>query len=293
MVICGCCHTGALTKGGVMGKIVIDEEFKSLLPELDKETYALLEENILQNGCRDSLVIWGDILVDGHNRYEICTKHKIPYNTINKDFGSREEALIWIVSTQISRRNLSPLQLSHYRGLHYRADKTIKGTYERNDPLSNKGHNDPYYSTATRLAEQYHVSPKTIKRDAKVAEAIDAIGAVSPEAKRKVLSGEVPVDKRVLQELSTKTEKEIAAVAERIEDGSYVKEKSETSAQGSAQRPSTANAATLVKDKSVDKLTDGFIAELKQYREKGDESGAKTALRTYIDQLENLYRQLP
>ena len=52
-----------------MQKIIIDEEFKGLLPELDKETYESLEANILQNGCRDSLVLWGDILIDGHNRF--------------------------------------------------------------------------------------------------------------------------------------------------------------------------------------------------------------------------------
>jgi len=54
-----------------MPNIIIDEEFKALLPALDKDTYAMLEENLLKNGCRDSIVLWGDILIDGHNRYEI------------------------------------------------------------------------------------------------------------------------------------------------------------------------------------------------------------------------------
>ena len=84
-----------------MPNIIIDEEFKALLPALDKDTYAMLEENLLKNGCRDSIVLWGDILIDGHNRYEICNKHGIPFNTIGRDFKSREEALIWIISTQV------------------------------------------------------------------------------------------------------------------------------------------------------------------------------------------------
>ena len=91
-----------------MREIIIDEVFKSLLPVLDDETYALLEENLLQNGCRDSLVLWNDILIDGHNRYELCVKHEIMFNTINREFESREEAMIWIVSNQVSRRNLTP-----------------------------------------------------------------------------------------------------------------------------------------------------------------------------------------
>ena len=102
-----------------MQRIIIDEEFKALLPALDTDTYARLEANLLENGCRDSLVVWNGVLIDGHNRYEICTKHGIPFKTVNKEFSSREAALIWIISTQLSRRNLTPAQLSHYRGLHY------------------------------------------------------------------------------------------------------------------------------------------------------------------------------
>ena len=74
----------------IMQEIVIDEEFKWLLPVLDAETFKLLEENILQNGCRDSLILWGDTLIDGHNRYEICMRHGLPFNTVSKEFDTRE-----------------------------------------------------------------------------------------------------------------------------------------------------------------------------------------------------------
>ena len=36
-----------------MQKIILDDEFKFLLPALDAETYRLLEENTLQYGVRD------------------------------------------------------------------------------------------------------------------------------------------------------------------------------------------------------------------------------------------------
>jgi hypothetical protein len=76
-----------------MRSIIIDEEFISILPALDKETYALLEENLIEYGCRDSLILWDNILIDGHNRYEICTKHDIPFNTVDREFNSREDVL--------------------------------------------------------------------------------------------------------------------------------------------------------------------------------------------------------
>ena len=190
--------------GKKLQQIIIDAEFKSLLPALDKETHRLLEENLKEQGCRDALVLWNGILIDGYNRYEICMKHDITFNTIDKEFGSREEVLIWIISNQVSRRNLTQIQLSHYRGLHYRADKKIitnSGGKNQYSEVDYHNDNQPrkIKTTAKRLAEQYNVSPITIIRDAKVAEAIDAIGEVSHEAKMKILSSEAIIDKKELQ----------------------------------------------------------------------------------------------
>ena len=55
--------------------IEINPEFKALLPPLPPEEYRQLEKNIIADGCREPLVVFNNTLVDGHNRYEICTKH--------------------------------------------------------------------------------------------------------------------------------------------------------------------------------------------------------------------------
>jgi len=140
-----------------MQTIIIDEEFKGLLPALNKEVYAALEESIILNGCRDAIMLWNGILIDGHNRYEICLKHDIPFSTDSKDFESREEALIWIITNQVARPNLTPLQLSHYRGLHYRTSKLLQGKNNQHVQKSEKDQNDPFHSTAKHIAEQYSV----------------------------------------------------------------------------------------------------------------------------------------
>lgn len=43
-----------------MKDLIIDEEFRELLPTLDKNTFALLEENVLENGIRDAIVDRGE-----------------------------------------------------------------------------------------------------------------------------------------------------------------------------------------------------------------------------------------
>jgi N6-adenosine-specific RNA methylase IME4 len=84
----------------------IDSEFKSLIPKLSVDEYALLEEGILSEGCRDALVVWNDTIIDGHNRYEICQKHGLPFDTMPMGFESSDDAKIWIINNQLGRRNL-------------------------------------------------------------------------------------------------------------------------------------------------------------------------------------------
>src|SRR5690606_40306141 len=55
----------------------IDPEFRSLIPPLTDDEYAQLEKNIVAEGCRDPLIVWNGVVVDGHNRYDICVRHGI------------------------------------------------------------------------------------------------------------------------------------------------------------------------------------------------------------------------
>jgi len=207
-----------------MQNIIIDEEFRFLLPTLDKETLKRLENNLLLNGCRDALVLWEGILIDGYNRYKICKEFDIPFTTVSMDFGSREEALIWIVENQISRRNLSSIELSHFRGMHFNAAKRLTGSSNQYTAKSARHQSDGEQkrsSTAKEVGRQFNVSKATIERDSMVANALVAIGKISPEAKRKILSGEVPVDRNKLQKLSKASSEEIEKVANQIVAGTY------------------------------------------------------------------------
>lgn len=88
-------------------KLEIDPEFASLIPPLSEEEYMQLEANIVAEGCRDSLITWGSILIDGHNRHRICEKHGIAYQTVEREFADRDEAVVFIIQNQLGRRNLS------------------------------------------------------------------------------------------------------------------------------------------------------------------------------------------
>lgn len=88
-------------------EITIRKDFKDLIPPLSADEFRQLEENVLQDGIRDPLVVWNGILVDGHNRYEIAKKHGLPFETVQKEFSDESEAIHWIILNQFGRRNLS------------------------------------------------------------------------------------------------------------------------------------------------------------------------------------------
>jgi len=281
-----------------MHNIIIDEQFKALLPALNKEDFASLKESILENGCLFPLVVWGDILIDGYNRYSICIEYDVPFETISKEFNSRDDVLIWIIEFQIARRNLTPLLLSYYRGLHYKADKRLVTNPEGSNQYSAEvgGQNDPQprsASTAVRLGENYDVSPKTIKRDSQVATAIDVLGEASPEAKRNVLSGVTKITKKQLKELLSGTDDEIMELAAKIEDGSFERRKPRTQVSDTdSDQAENVKATPLPLEVEVKRMTDAFFSELRTTSGSATAAQQKAALQSHISNLEHLLLKL-
>ena len=92
---------------------------------MNEEERSLLENNIIAFGVREPLVVWKDynILLDGHNRYEICIKNGIDYELIEIELPTREDARLWIMRNQLGRRNLTSEFLSYFRGKLHQASK--------------------------------------------------------------------------------------------------------------------------------------------------------------------------
>ena len=90
-----------------MKTLQIDHEIRGVLVPLTKAEKQLLEMSILEEGCREPIIVWNGTIVDGHNRYEICHRNKIDFKTLEKEFTCKDEAIEWVVSNQLARRNLS------------------------------------------------------------------------------------------------------------------------------------------------------------------------------------------
>ncbi|MFZ6754710.1 hypothetical protein ACO0KY_15180 [Undibacterium sp. Dicai25W] len=91
--------------------ITIHEALRAYIDPLTEHEYAALERSILTEGCRDALVCWGEVLIDGHNRYAICQKHQIPFKVVQNDnFSNIEDVQLWMIDNHLARRSVSDFQ---------------------------------------------------------------------------------------------------------------------------------------------------------------------------------------
>lgn len=170
--------------------IVIDPEFRALIPPPTPEERQQLEANLLKDGCRDALVTWHGILLDGHTRHEICTAHKIPFGTIEQACADRDAAKLWILQHQLGRRNLNDFQKAELviqlePLLAAQAKARQESTQIGAEPRCGSFEPDHQGRTAEALARIAGISASGMRRALK----IRASG--SPELQAQVRSGEV------------------------------------------------------------------------------------------------------
>ena len=204
------------TEGNTQRTLQIDPEFRSLLPILTTEESAALEESIEREGCRDALIVWGDTLVDGHNRHEICTRRGFPFQVRQMEFEGREDVIIWICANQNARRNITPEQKAYLLGKRYEAEKQREG---RPQKLAHCGQVSGSNATAQRIATELDIGRNTVRRAGEYARAVDALAEASQTIKHKILAGEINQPRAAIVEIATKPEAERKAAVERMERG--------------------------------------------------------------------------
>ena len=216
-----------------MADIVINEKFRTLIPPLNKAEYTELEKSLIKEGCREPLITWNGYLIDGHNRYEICTRLNIKYKVANMPFESEEDAISWICSNQLGRRSISEETRKYLIGKRYEAEKIIgvrrsnrginQYTPEKKRPVGRPASNDYRHRTADKLGKEYHVSHGTIKNYGSFSRVIDRIGERAPALATQILAGKVKISQKGLTELVEMDDTEMDAVTSSIsERGEYV-----------------------------------------------------------------------
>ena len=192
-----------------MINLKIDPEFQSQIPPLTDDEFKQLEENILKEGkLLSPLIVWNNILVDGHNRYAILQKHpEIYFSTMPLPFESREEVLAWICKNQLGRRNLTPEQKKFLIGKQYSVEHRKPGGNGNNqytattqeavqEELCQIDTIPPTSAEASirkQIAERNNVSESYVARSEKFMRGVEIMEQMVPGMQEKILSGQFKV----------------------------------------------------------------------------------------------------
>lgn len=234
-------------------KIVVDAEFHALIPPLTEDERRTLEENIERDGCLHPVVVWAEtgILLDGHNRREICQSKGLSYGVRELCFDSRDDAKFWVIQHQFGRRNLTPFQRAE---LVLVIEPLVAARAKENQKLS-KGHGKKgsqnsvnlKIDTQKELARMAGVSHDTIAKSKLIKE------KATPEVQQACRTGDATVNQVYTQ--IKREEKEKKRESRRTENAEKV-------SQASNPFESGAKFATIVLDPPWDWGDEGDVDQM-------------------------------
>lgn len=190
------------TEERIKSQIIVLDEIRDYINPLTNDEFTGLERTLLEEGINDPLIVWETtsttagiddlatevyVLIDGHHRYKISKKHTLPFSIVLKKYATLDSVKAAMLDKQLNRRNLTPEQVSYYRGLKYNISKAKQVGVEKQ------------INIASELSKEFGVNEKTVRRDGIFAKGLDKL---SPELKSSVLSGQVSLPKSTVSFLS-------------------------------------------------------------------------------------------
>jgi len=192
-----------------------DKEFETLIPPLTESEFNALTDSIIDEGCRDPLVIWNKIILDGHNRYNICKKNGIIFKIVEKNFDDREQAKVWILENQLGRRNLNEAQRIDV------VDKLfgLKEKQDAKDRQLSRDRSGKFTTTVEKFKSRDKLGKKA-KVSGKTYEKGITVKTEQPKIWDKCLQGEISIDKAYKE---TKKHEKQRKINEKIAEGKNIK----------------------------------------------------------------------
>lgn len=202
--------------------IIVDPRFRDKIPRPSEEERRRLEENILKDGLvRDPLVLWKgtNILVDGHNRWDVIQKHpEIPYTTIEQEFENEWDVVAWICRNQLGRRNISKVVYDKLIQEEHDALSKVRGGTGANQYTKKEqsAQNEQSAKTRETVAKEHGISPAYVERAVEFGRGLDAADAIAPGFKEEILSGHTSAKKQDIAEMRKMKPEQIAEKVEEI-----------------------------------------------------------------------------
>ena len=179
-----------------------DNEFYNLIPHLATEAKNLLEKNLLKHGCKEPIMVWKNIILEGFEQYEICKRHKLPFTIEYLTFSSREEAIIWSCFKQLDSKKLSIEYQRYLIGKIYLTDKRLRSKMSTKGSPMDDSPQENTQPISPVLERKYHISGPTVYRYSVFAEAIDEIAKKNAVIAKIILAGNITISHNTILDIS-------------------------------------------------------------------------------------------
>jgi N6-adenosine-specific RNA methylase IME4 len=195
----------------------IDPEFQNLIPPLQAMEIAGLEASLKAEGCREPLIVWKDknLLIDGHNRYQICKRESIAFKTREVEFSSRDHVKLWIETNQLGRRNLTDDQRAAI-ALSIQERRSALAKQERASKAG-KGNAKSYTADSKSVTARYLLDTSSNK--------LAPVSPLKPKSgNRAAVARETKIPERKLRDLAEIKKRDPEAVTRIRQGGTTIKE---------------------------------------------------------------------
>lgn len=215
----------------------IDSGFHNLFFPLSQKEYLMLEESILKYGCTQPITTWDDIILDGYDRYRICTEHHIPFAITKRYFQKREDAIVWICRQQLKRNDLTYEARKYLIGSHYEAELVANAAAILHGPHGSihRGAGStfdvPYiiensddsqasismHAIARQIGAEHHVAWNTVHKYRLYTKALEEIREKVPSVVPLILTGQYKISHKNAIRLASLNPEQIEKVINRLD----------------------------------------------------------------------------
>lgn len=194
----------------------IDPEFKRLSVPLFPEEERRLENSLVREGCKEPIAVWHGCILDGHKRYEICSYEEIDYETVELDFATKDEALLWACKEHLSKARHDRISYKYLVGKRYIMEK--KKYKVQRDGRNEDGLEEviPTGRVCLILAADMKICHNTIKRYGTLAAQMDKIAEKDEVLFGAILAEKIPITYARLSSMSKMDSAKLANIRRKL-----------------------------------------------------------------------------
>ena len=153
----------------------IDPEFKRLSVPLTPEEERRLENSLIREGCKEPIAVWHGCILDGHKRYEICSYEEMEYETVEMDFATKDEALLWVCKKHLAAAKPDSTAFRYLLGKRYDFEREMYKKNPEKVHITYMKKRDRVGAVCGTLAEETNMNPCTVRRYGTLALQLDQI----------------------------------------------------------------------------------------------------------------------